>query len=81
MLQVVFDIILEQRRNELLNPAYVHKKRTHTTFMGEKSFLVVPNHLTLENIHNEMLKPIKGYLSILYKLQTERNRINSGWTR
>ena len=36
--------------------------------------------MTLENIHNQMLKPIEEYLNILYNLRTERNRelIRSG---
>ena len=80
MLRVVSNIVLEQRRSALLNPADVYRKRKYNTFTGEKSFLVVPNHLTLENIHNQMLKPIEEYLNILYNLRTERNRelIRSG---
>ncbi|CAB3988424.1 Hypothetical predicted protein [Paramuricea clavata] len=73
MLRVVPGIILDQRRNALLNPADVYRKRTHYTFKKDKSFLVVPNHLTLENIHNQMLKPIEEYLKILYNLRKERN--------
>ena len=33
----------------------------------------VPQHLTLENIHAEMLKPIKEYLEILELQRRERN--------
>ena len=71
---MVCGIILEQRRDALLNSADVYRKRTQDTYTGKKSFLVVPNHLTLENIHSEMLRPMEDYLRILYNLRTERNR-------
>ena len=59
MLTVVSGIILKQRRISILNPSDTFK-RTFQKYKGEKSFMSVPQHLTLG-----MLKPIKEYLEIL----------------
>lgn len=74
MMSVVSTIILEQRRKAILSPRDVYKKRTHQTYKGEKSFLPVLQHLNLENIHTEMLKPLKEYLTILNSVRVEKSK-------
>ena len=73
ILAVILNIILEQRRIAILNPSDTFKRRTYQAYKAEKSFQPVPQHLTLENIHIEMLKPIEEYLRILQLQRRERN--------
>ena len=66
------DIMLEQRRQFVLNPDDIYRKRTHTT-SKHNSQLQVPHGTNFKTLQ-QIFEPIKNYITILKDMRREKDK-------